>query len=164
MALALAPMTRRRAMPKAVGVDLFAFMAIMTALIGVQTLLIGIIALEIRPGGQNVQFVPSGSGGTNHGKVANYVLLQGQGRLELLAYGQRQLAALGSPQVEAFLNRIATARVPQFLVIGVRPGTYADFNQLRAQAEAKNIALGYEPLDPQWTIEPPPAAAGAVQP
>jgi hypothetical protein len=157
-------MTRRRAMPKAVGVDLFAFMAIMTATIGVQTLLIAIIALEIRPGGQSVQFVPSGSSGNNQGKVANYVLLQGQGRLELLADGQRQQAALGSPQVETFLDRIAKARAPQFLVIGVKPGTYAAFNQLRAQAEAKNISLGYEPIDPQWTIQPPPAAAGAVQP
>jgi hypothetical protein len=157
-------MTRRRTMPQAMGVDLFAFMAIMTATIGVQTLLIAIIALQIRPGGQSVQFMPSGSGGNNQGKVANYVLLEGKGRLELLADGQRQQASLGSPQVEAFLDRIATARTPQFLVIGVKPGTYAEFNLLRAQAEAKNISLGYEPLDPQWTVKPPPAAAGAVQP
>jgi len=152
-------MARRRAMSSAVGVDLFAFMNIMAATIGVQTLLIGIIALQIRPGGQNVQFVPSGSAGNNQGKVANYVLLQGKGQLELLADGRRERAMVGSPQLSAFLDRIAKASAPQYLVIGVKPGTYPEFNLVRAQAEAKGIALGYEPLDPQWNVKPPPAAA-----
>ena len=157
-------MARRRAMTSAVGVDLFAFMNIMAAMIGVQTLLIGIIALQIRPGGQQVQFVPSGSGGNNQGQTANYVLLQGKGALELLADGRSERAAIGSPRVEAFLNRIAKASSPQFLVIGVKPGTYGEFNLLRAQAEAKGIALGYEPLDAQWRVKLPPAASGAVDP
>lgn len=157
-------MARRRAMGSAIGVDLFAFMNIMAATIGVQTLLIGIIALQIRPGGQSVQFVPSGSGGNNQGRTANYVLLQGKGQLELLADGRRERAMVGSPQLSAFLDRIAKAPSPQFLVIGVRPGTYPEFNLVRAQAEAKGIALGYEPLDPQWSVTPPPATAAAVAP
>lgn len=151
-------------MGSAVSVDLFAFMNIMAATIGVQALLIGIIALQIRPGGQSVQFVPSGSGGNNQGKTANYVLLQGKGQLELLADGRRQQTVLGSPQLNAFLDRIAKARTPQFLVIGVKPNTYAEFNLLRAQAEAKGIALGYEPLDPQWAVTPPPPQVGGVAP
>jgi hypothetical protein len=106
-----------------------------------------------------VQFVPSGSAGNNQGKVANYVLLQGKGQLELLADGQRERAMVGSPQLSAFLDRITKATAPQYLVIGVKPGTYPEFNLVRAQAEAKGIALGYEPLDPQWNVKPPPAAA-----
>ena len=49
-------------------------------------------------------------------------------------------------------------------MIGVKPGTYLEFNLVRAQAEAKGIALGYEPLDPQWSVKPPSASAGAVAP
>ena len=56
-------------MGSAVGVDLFAFMNIMAATIGVQVLLILIIALQLRPGGQSVQFVPSGSAGNLEGTV-----------------------------------------------------------------------------------------------
>ncbi len=157
-------MASRRAMGSAVGVDLFSFMNIMAATIGVQALLIGFIALQLRPGGQSVQFVPSGSGGNHQGKVANYVLLQGKGQLELLADGRRERATINSPQLGAFLDRIAQAAAPQYLVIGVKPGTYLEFNLVRAQAEAKGIALGYEPLDPQWSVKPPPASAGAVAP
>jgi len=157
-------MARRRAMGAAVGVDLFAFMNIMAATIGVQTLLIGIIALQIRPGGQSVQFVPSGSSGNKQGKVANYILLQGNGQLELLAAGRRERTMIGSPQLIGFLDRIAKAPTPQYLVIGVKPGTYPEFNLVRAQAEAKGITLGYEPLDPQWSVTPPAATAAAVVP
>ena len=157
-------MARRRAMGSVVAVDLFVFMNIMAATIGVQALLIVIIALQIRPGGQSVQFVPSGSGGNLEGKVANYVLLQGKGQLELLAAGRRERTTIKGPQLGAFLDRIAKAAAPQYLVIGVKPGTDLEFNLVRAQAEAKGIALGYEPLDPQWSVKPPPASAGAVAP
>ena len=91
-------------------------------------------------------------------------LISGKGQLELLADGRRKRAAINSPQLGAFLDRIAKAAAPQFLVIGVKPGTYLEFNLVRAQAEAKGISLGYEPLDPQWSVKPPPASAGAVAP
>ena len=162
--MAMGIMTRRRSLSSAVGVDLFAFMNIMVATIGVQTLLIGIIALQIRPGGQKIQFVPSGSGGHNNGKTANYILLQGNGKLDLLADGRRQSTTVGSPQLASFLDRVAKARDPQFLVIGVKPGTYPEFNLVRAQAEAKGIALGYEPLDPLWRVQTPPDSLGSVNP
>lgn len=157
-------MARRRGMSSAVGVDLFAFMNIMATMIGVQAMLISIIALQIRPGSQSSQFVPGGSGGNNQGKVANYILLQGKGQLELLANGQRERAMVGSPVVNGFLDRIANARKPQYLVIGVKPGTYREFNLVRAQAEAKGIPLGYEPFDSEWSVKPPPAAPTAMAP
>ena len=157
-------MARRPRMRTTVGIDLFAFMNIMAATIGVQTLLIAIIALQIRPGGQAVRFVPSGSGGNNQGKVANYVLLQGNGKLDLLADGRQERTTIASPQLSAFLDRIAKASTPQYLVIGVKPSTYPEFHLVRSQAESKGIMLGYEPLDPQWTVQPPPATSGAAMP
>ena len=74
-------MARRRRGSRGVAVDLFSFLNIMAATIGVQTLLIVIMALQIRPGGQAVQFLPGNSDGNRSGKQANYVLCQGQGQL-----------------------------------------------------------------------------------
>ena len=111
-------MARRLRVRNTVGVDLFAFMNIMAATIGVQTLLIGIIALQIRPGGQDVQFIPSGSGGKNQAKVANYVLLQGNGKLDLLADGRQERSTISSPQLAAFFRVANATKPPLYHLLG----------------------------------------------
>lgn len=150
-------MVRRRRRGGDVSVDLFSFLNIMAATIGVQTLLIVIMALQIKPGGQEVQFLPSNSGGNRSGKQANYVLCQGNGRLELVGPGFRQSVNRGDPQLDRFLDVIAKSRKPQYLVIGVRPNAYGDFDWVRRRAEQRRIALGYEPIDADWKVALPTA-------
>jgi hypothetical protein len=158
-------MARRRRGSRGVAVDLFSFLNIMAATIGVQTLLIVIMALQIRPGGQAVQFLPGNSDGNRSGKQANYVLCQGQGQLELIGPAGRQTINRGDPQLDRFLDGIAKAKTPQYLVIGVKPNAYGDFDAVRRKAEQRRISLGYEPVDANWTVKlPQPAPTASTTP
>ena len=158
-------MARRRRGSRGVAVDLFSFLNIMAATIGVQTLLIVIMALQIRPGGQAVQFLPGNSDGNRSGKQANYVLCQGQGQLELIGPAGRQTINRGDPQLDRFLDGIAKAKTPQYLVIGEKPNAYGDFDAVRRKAEQRRISLGYEPVDANWTVKlPQPAPTASTTP
>lgn len=139
-------MARRRRLRNTGGhIDLFAFLSIMAATIGVQTLLIVVCALQIKPGAQAVQFLPAG--GEGRGKTANFILCNGNGQLELISPQGRQTLNRRDPRLETFLRAIADARLSQYLVIGVRPNGYRDFEVIRSKAEALRITLGYEPLE-----------------
>ena len=136
---------RRRRRNQETGVDLFSFLNIMTATIGVQALLIVIFALQIKPGAQSIRLLPAGGEGS--GRVANYILCNGNGELELIGSGTRRLVKLGGDDVEQFLDKIESAKKPQYLVIGVRPSGYQDFESLRSKAELRRLTIGYEPLE-----------------
>ena len=43
----------------------------------------------------------------------------------------------------------------RYLIIGVRPEGFNDFEALRARAEALGVPVGYEPLDNGWRIRAP---------
>lgn len=136
---------RRRRRNQQTGVDLFSFLNIMTATIGVQALLIVIFALQIKPGAQSIRLLPAG--GEGRGRVANYILCNGNGELELIGSGTRRSAKLGGDDVEQFLDQIESSKKPQYLVIGVRPSGYQDFESLRSKAELRRLTIGYEPLE-----------------
>lgn len=138
-------MSRRRHRNQETGVNLFSFLNIMTATIGVQALLIVIFALQIKPGAQSIRLLPAG--GEGRGRVANYILCNGNGELELIGSGIRRVANLEDDDVDQFLDQIATNKKPQYLVIGVRPSGYEDFESLRSKAELRRLLLGYEPLE-----------------
>ena len=157
-------MGRRRRSGNDEGVDLFSFLNIMAATIGVQALLIVICALKIKPGVQAIQLLPAG--GEGKGKEANYILCNGGGQLEVMGQGTRRMFSLKDPQFDQFLNAIAQNRKPQYVVIGVRPSAYRDFEAVRSKAEARRLAIGYEPLEAGLKVQlpsgmPAPTAAGA---
>lgn len=138
-------MGRRRRADNDTGVNLFSFLNIMTATIGVQALLIVIFALQIKPGVQSIRLLPAG--GEGRGREANYILCNGKGELELIQDGNKRLVRIDSPELEAFLDRIESATKPQYLVIGVRPVAFRDFESVRSKAEARRLLIGYEPLE-----------------
>jgi len=138
-------MGRRRRSSGETGINLFSFLNIMTATIGVQALLIVIFALQIKPGVQSIRLLPAG--GEGRGREANYILCNGEGELELIGDGRRQTSRVGSEDLENFLNRIEQASTPQYLVIGVRPSAFPDFESVRSKAEARRLSIGYEPLE-----------------
>ena len=139
-------MRRRRRGGTDNGIDLFSFLNIMTATIGVQTLLIVIFALQIKPGVQSIRLLPAG--GEGRGREANYVICNGNGQLEIIYDGKRQNIDLNSPDLDLFLDQIKSANEPQYLVIGVRPSAFVDFESVRSKAESRRLLIGYEPLEP----------------
>lgn len=148
-------MPRRRRSSAGVSVDLFSFLNIMAATIGVQTLLIVVMALQIRPGDQAVQLIPGDSDGNKAGKQANYLICQDNNQFQLVRAGVDQRVGRRDPQVSVFLDAIAKAPHLQYLVIGIRPDCYPDFERVRTAAEDRKISLGYEPLDPKWVLKLP---------
>ena len=111
----------------------------------VQTLLIVIFSLQIKPGVQSIRLLPAG--GEGRGREANYILCNGEGKLELIKGGNRILTSLQDDDLELFLDRIESAKKPQYLVIGVRPSAFVDFESVRSKAEARRLLIGYEPLE-----------------
>ena len=149
---------RHRRSSTAPGVSLFSFMNIMAATIGVQALMMVISALQIRPGVQAIQLLPAE--GAGQGREANYILVNGEGELELIGPKQRRTVRTGDDAVEAFLDRIASRNSEQYLVIGVRPEGYVDFEAIRSKAELRKIMVGYEPLEPDLKVLVPDANGG----
>ena len=141
---------RHRRSSSAPSVSLFSFMNIMAATIGVQTLMIVISALQIRPGVQAIQLLPAQGAGER--REANYILANGSGELELIGPDQRLTVPSGDDAVEAFLDRIAARNSEQYLVIGVRPEGFVDFEAIRSKAELRKIMVGYEPLEPDLKV------------
>lgn len=141
---------RHRRSSSAPSVSLFSFMNIMAATIGVQTLMIVISALQIRPGVQAIQLLPAQ--GAGEGREANYILANGSGELELIGPDQRLTVPSSDDAVEAFLDRIAARNSEQYLVIGVRPEGFVDFEAIRSKAELRKIMVGYEPLEPDLKV------------
>ena len=149
---------RHRRSSTATGVSLFSFMNIMAATIGVQALMMVISALQIRPGVQAIQLLPAE--GAGQGREANYILVNGEGELELIGSKQRRTVRTGDDAVEAFLDRIADRNDEQYLVIGVRPEGFADFEEIRSKAELRKIMVGYEPLEPDLKVLVPDTNGG----
>jgi hypothetical protein len=136
---------RRRRGTEGTGINLFSFLNIMTATIGVQTLLLVIFALQIKPGVQAIRLLPAG--GEGRGREANFILCNGNGELELIQSSSRQSISLSDDKLDVFLDLIATNSRPQYLVIGVRPSAYKDFESVRSKAESRRLTIGYEPLE-----------------
>ena len=149
---------RHRRSSTAPGVSLFSFMNIMAATIGVQALMMVISALQIRPGVQAIRLLPAE--GAGQGREANYILVNGGGELELIGPKQRRTVRTGDDAVEAFLDRIADRNAEQYLVIGVRPEGYVDFEAIRSKAELRKIMVGYEPLEPDLKVLVPDTNGG----
>ena len=136
------------------GVDLFSFMNIMTATIGVQTLLLVVFALQIKPGIQSVQLLPAGGAGA--GKQGNYIICNGNGNLEVLESGRKiQKISLGNDEIEVILDRINDQSRAQYVVVGVRPSGFSDFESIRSKLEYREMQFGYEPIENNLEIKFP---------
>ena len=67
--------------------------------------------------------------------------------LHKIGDGEKNEISIESAELVAFLDRIESATEPQYLVIGVRPNAFSDFEAVRSKAEARRLLIGYEPLE-----------------
>jgi hypothetical protein len=87
-------------------------------------------------------------------RTAAYVICNGGGVVELHTGGKPQSTTLNSPTLESALAELKGDK-NRYLIIGVRPNGFDDFENLRARAEGLRIPVGYEPLDDGWRIRAP---------
>ena len=137
------------------GVDLFSFLNIMTATIGVQTLMLVVFALQIKPGVQAVRLMPTG--GSGKGKEANFIVCNGKGEVQMVRNNESEVIKTSDKRLDEFLEDIVIAKEKkdQYLVIGVRPNAYPDFEYVRSRATTKDILIGYEPLEQELEVKFP---------
>ena len=146
--------SKRRGKSRGQSVDLFSFLNIMTATIGVQTLLLVVFALQIKPGIQSVQLLPAGGAGA--GKQGNYIICNGNGNLEVLERGKRiQKISISNDEIDVILDRIKNQSKPQYVVVGVRPSGFSDFESIRSKLEYREMQFGYEPIEKNLEIKFP---------
>lgn len=143
----------RRKKKSDVGMDLFSFLNIMTATIGVQTLTLVIFALQIKPGVKAVQLLPAGGEGI--GKTGNYIICNKGGELDMLVGSERMTANINDDQIDSIIEGLTKKESPQYLLIGVRPEGYMCFDKLRSKAEFNKIEFGYEPIESDLKIKFP---------
>ena len=151
--------SKRKNKNRGQSVDLFSFLNIMTATIGVQTLLLVVFALQIKPGIQSVQLLPAGGAGA--GKQGNYIICNGDGNLEVLENGKNiQKLNISDGKIDGILDRINNQSRPQYVVIGVRPSGFSDFESIRSKLEYREMKFGYEPIEKNLEIKFPKQALG----
>ena len=143
----------RRKKKDDVGMDLFSFLNIMTATIGVQTLTLVIFALQIKPGVKAVKLLPAG--GEGKAKSGNYIVCNQNGELDMLIKNQRLSMNVNNDNIDSIIEDLSSDEKPQYLVLGVRPEGYSCFEKLRSKAEFNKLEYGYEPIESDLVVQFP---------
>ena len=143
----------RRKKKDDVGMDLFSFLNIMTATIGVQTLTLVIFALQIKPGVKAVKLLPAG--GEGKAKSGNYIVCNQNGELDMLIKNQRLTMNVNNDNIDSIIEDLSSDETPQYLVLGVRPEGYSCFEKLRSKAEFNKLEFGYEPIESDLKVQFP---------
>ena len=148
-------MSRRVIQRKTAQVSLFSFLDVLGGTIGILTLIIAVFLIQMGQGNQIVQMVSDGS--AYQDRVASYIICNGQGRVDVHDDGIAQSVDMNSGMVQNLLMSIRNSK-DRYLILGVRPDGFDDFEALRARAEDMGIPVGYEPLDNGWRIRAPGGA------
>ena len=143
----------RRKKKDDVGMDLFSFLNIMTATIGVQTLTLVIFALQIKPGVKAVKLLPAG--GEGKAKSGNYIVCNQNGELDMLIKNQRLTMNVNNDNIDSIIEDLSSDEKPQYLVLGVRPEGFSCFEKLRSKAEFNKLEYGYEPIESDLEVQFP---------
>ena len=59
---------------------------------------------------------------------------------------------LGGTELEQLFNEVRRKDSSTYLIIVIRPSGFANFFDLRGYFEARNIPIGYEPIDESYTF------------
>ena len=145
-------MSRRVIQRRTAQVSLFSFLDILGGTIGILTLIIAVFLIQMGQGNQIVQMISDGS--AYQDRVASYIICNGQGRVDVHDDGIAESTGINSGLVQNLLVSIRNSN-DRYLILGVRPDGFDDFEALRARAEAMGIPVGYEPLDNGWRIRAP---------
>ena len=140
----------RRKKKDDVGMDLFSFLNIMTATIGVN-----IDPCYFCPtnqtGSQSSQTLASW--GEGKAKSGNYISNQ-NGELDMLIKNQRLTMNVNNDNIDSIIEDLSSDETPQYLVLGVRPEViYAE--KLRSKAEFNKLEYGYEPIESDLEVQFP---------
>lgn len=134
-------------------VALFSFLDILGGTIGVLVLIIAVFFVQMKGGRQIVQMVAETS--KEESSSASYIICNGGGLVEIHEVGRSYTTRVDDDRITALIDQIRGSGGKRYLIIGVRPNGFDDFERLRRMGESAGIDLGYEPLDEGWRIRAP---------
>jgi hypothetical protein len=134
-------------------VTLFSFLDILGGTIGVLILIISVFFIQLRAGKQIVQLVADTS--KIEASTPSYIICNGNDNVEIHEQGMSYVTRISDKRISQLIERIKQSKGKQYLIIGVRPNGFDDFERLRSWGETAGISLGYEPLDEGWRIRAP---------
>jgi len=134
-------------------VSLFSFLDILAGTTGILILIIAVFFLQLKDGKQIIQLIADAS--IAQKSIPSYIICNGAGKVEIHDGGLSFTTSLSDQRVSALIEQIRKSNDSQYLIIGVRPDGFDDFEALRARDETAGIKIGYEPLDQGWRIRAP---------
>jgi len=134
--------------------ELFPFLSVLACTIGTLILLIVVIASQLLGGDREVAIVANEEAGQNQRKVPRYLELSGEGVVLHPEETFVPAAAVGEDDsaLHQWLDAIAGNRTAEYVIIAVRPSGIELFGEVRDLVEARELDLGYEPIDEDWTL------------
>lgn len=138
-------------------VSLFSFLDILGGTVGVLVLIISVLISQMRSGYQIIELIAreEALAFQEQTRTASYIICNGSNLIEIHNGGESFQTSLGDPRVNLLISSIQANKASRYLIIGVRPSGFSDFEELRDRAEAADIDIGYEPLDEGWRIRAP---------
>ena len=73
----------------------------------------------------------------------------------MLIGSKRSEMNINDEKLDDLIEGLAKNEKPQYLVIGVRPKAFMDFERIRSKAEFNKIDFGYEPIEEDIKIKFP---------
>lgn len=145
---------RRMSMPP---VSLFSFLDILGGTVGILVLIISVLISQMKAGHQVVELILREETLTfqEQARTVSYIICNGSNLIEIHDDGESFQANIRDPRVDLLIKSIQANKASRYLIIGVRPSGFSDFEELRDRAEAADIDIGYEPLDEGWRIRAP---------
>lgn len=145
--------TRKTGRAQPPPVTLFSFLDILGGTIGVLILIISVFFIQLQAGKQIVQLVAETS--DIEASTPSYIICNGGDDVEIHDQGTSYVTTIGDARVSQLIEKIRQNKDRQYLIIGVRPNGFEDFDRLRRKSEIAGISIGYEPLDEGWRIRAP---------
>lgn len=141
-------------------VSLFSFLDILGGTVGVLVLIISVLISQMRSGYQIIELIAKEETLTfqEQTRTASYIICNGSNLIEIHDHGESFQTNLEDPRVDSLINSIQANKKSRYLIIGVRPDGFSDFEALRERAESAGIDIGYEPLHENWRIRAPGGA------
>ena len=139
----------------AIEVQLLPFLSVLACTIGTLILLILVLTSQLYSQQQTVKIIAKTESGKNFSKKPRYIECNKDGIIiypsqEFIA--EAQLSNVDSPLRE-LLEEINNNREEEYLIVAVRPDGIEVFREVRELIEAKNIDIGYEPIDQEWQLK-----------
>ncbi|MBE9223466.1 hypothetical protein IQ215_12235 [Cyanobacterium stanieri LEGE 03274] len=146
---------RRKLRSNKIEMELFPFLSVLACTIGTLILLIIVISTESIESSSEVTIIGQTEEGQNTSKTPRYIECRQDGIIlhpEETFIPRNQISRSNSPLL-TLIREVENNRDSEYIIVILRPTGLETFYEVRDLVEARNIDIGYEPIDEDLTIK-----------